>query len=162
MPVTSKQPLGVIFDTNSSGRFDLLIYDDGLLAVRGNYVGVALLGAGAGLGGAVGGLAGGGIVGAGAAVGHTRPKGYRGKRIAKLLQRSRQELLEEHGVNFFLALTAMSGVVLRKRWHGCALTISTEAAPVEERVFTWKPALNNFGYVRELAGTAFGDLLSIE
>ena len=45
-------PFGVIFDTTSKGRFDLVIYDDGLLAVKGTYAGVALRGAGAGLSGA--------------------------------------------------------------------------------------------------------------
>jgi hypothetical protein len=40
------KPLGVIFNTNSRGRFDLLVYDDGLLAIRGTYVGVAMRGGG--------------------------------------------------------------------------------------------------------------------
>jgi hypothetical protein len=162
MRSTANQPLGVIFDTNSSGRFDLLIYDDGLLAVRGNYVGVALLGAGAGMGGAVGGVGGSTAAGIGASMGRTNVKGYRGRRIAKLLQSSRQELLEERDANCFIALTAIRSVALRKRWHSCSLTVKTDIDLVNGRVFTWKPALNNFVYVRDLLGAAFDDLLCVE
>ena len=46
-PITPEvQPLGAICDTNSKGRFDLILYEDGLLAVKGTYTGVALRGAG--------------------------------------------------------------------------------------------------------------------
>ena len=53
-------PLGVIVDTNSGGRFDLIVYEDGILGVKGTYVGVALRAGGAGMvGGGGSGLSGG-------------------------------------------------------------------------------------------------------
>jgi len=39
--------LGAIVDTNSGGGFDLIVYEDGILAVKGTYVGVALRAGGA-------------------------------------------------------------------------------------------------------------------
>lgn len=159
--VGANQPLGVIFDTNSKGRFDLLIYDDGFLGVRGNYVGAALLGAGAGMAAVFGEVGGGAAPVAGTAMGQTSPNGYRGKRIAKLQKRSREELLQEREANFWIARTAMTDVVLRKRWHGSSLRVQTAEGPVNGRVFSWKPALNNSAYVRYLSGRAFGDLLSL-
>jgi hypothetical protein len=50
------QPLGAIYDTNSKGRFDLVVYSDGVLCLRGTYVGVALRAAGIGTVGGGGGL----------------------------------------------------------------------------------------------------------
>ena len=47
---------GAIFDTESHGRFDLAIYDDGVLAVKGTYKGIAMRGAAAGSGGGFGAL----------------------------------------------------------------------------------------------------------
>ena len=41
--------LGAIVDTNSGGGFDLIVYEDGILAVKGTYVGVALRAGGAGM-----------------------------------------------------------------------------------------------------------------
>ncbi len=167
MPIVNNKPLGAIFNTNSRGRFDLLVYDDGLLAIRGTYVGVALRGGGAGMAGvgggagAAGGLTGAAAAGAGTAAGWSGATSYEGKRIAKILQRSREELIEADQVNFFIPRASVSGVVLRKRWYGCSLTVRTDADPAG-RKFTWKPALNNFGHVRELALAAFGNLLSVE
>jgi hypothetical protein len=56
-----RKPIGTIFDTNSNGRFDLVVYDDGLLAVKGTYVGVALRAASVGIVGAGGGGLGGAV-----------------------------------------------------------------------------------------------------
>jgi hypothetical protein len=168
MPIADNKPLGVIFNTNSRGRFDLLVYDDGLLAIRGTYVGVALRGGGAGMAGVVGGGAGAGggltgaaAAGAGTAAGWSGATSYEGKRIAKILQRSRVELIEANQVNFFIPRASVSGVVLRKHWYGCSLTVRTDADPAGRR-FTWKPALNNFAHVRELTLAAFDDLLHVE
>ena|ERR1035437_9500490 len=61
-------PLGVIVDTNSGGRFDLIMYEDGILGVKGTYVGVALRAGGAGMvGGGGSGLSGAAAAGAGSA-----------------------------------------------------------------------------------------------
>ena len=58
-------PLGVIVDTNSGGRFDLIVYEDGILGVKGTYVGVALRAGGAGMvGGGGSGLSGAAAAGA--------------------------------------------------------------------------------------------------
>ena len=43
-------PLGAIDDTNSKGRYDLVVYRDGILGAHGTYLGVAMLGSGAGMG----------------------------------------------------------------------------------------------------------------
>ncbi len=167
MPIVDNEPLGVIFNTNSRGRFDLLVYDDGLLAIRGTYVGVALRGGGAGMAGvgggagAGGGLTGAAAAGAGTAAGWSGATRYEGKRIAKILRCSRVELIEADQVNFFIPRASVSGVVLRKRWYGCLLTVRTDADPAGRR-FTWKPALNNFAHVRELTLAAFDDLLHVE
>lgn len=161
MPIVDNKPLGVIFNTNSGARFDLLVYDDGLLAIRGTYVGVALRGGGAGMAGAGGGLTGAAAAGAGTAAAWSGATSYEGKRIAKILQRSRVELIEADKVNFFIPRASVSGVVLRKCWYGCSLTVRTDADPAGRR-FTWKPALNNFAHVRELTLAAFDDLLHVE
>jgi hypothetical protein len=50
--VDEPQPLGAIFDTTSRGFFDLVVYDDGVLGVKGSYRGLILRGAGAGAGAA--------------------------------------------------------------------------------------------------------------
>jgi hypothetical protein len=155
------KPLGVILNTNSRGRFDLLVYDDGLLAIRGTYIGVALRGGGAGMAGIGSRLTGAAAAGAGTAAGWSGATGYEGKRIGKILQRSRVELVEADKVNFFIPRSSVSGVVLRKRWYGCSLTVRTDADPAGRR-FTWKPALNNFAHVRDLTLAAFGDLLHVE
>jgi hypothetical protein len=160
-PIGDNQPLGAIFDTNSKGRFDLLVYDDGLLAIRGTYVGVALRGGGAGMAGAGGGLTAAAAAGAGTAAGWSGATTYEGRRIAKILRQSRDEVAAANPSNFFIPLASMKGVLLRKRWYSCSLTVRTSADP-DGRKFTWKPALNHFAHVHELAQSAFGDLLTVE
>lgn len=156
-PIPPAEPLGAIHDTNSRGRFDLVIYEDGILAVKGTYVGVALRGAGVGMVGAGGsGLGGAAAAGGGAGLGSVGGRGYEGKRLAKLLSHPRTEILASDPANFFLPRTEIIGVVLHKRWHGCSATIKTQADP-DGRKFSWKPALNNFSYVRGVVESAFGD-----
>lgn len=158
----SKQPLGVIVDTNSKGRFDLIIYDDGILAVKGTYVGVALRGGGAGMVGAGGGgLGGAATAGAGAAGGAAGAKNYEGKRLAKLLEHPRPEIVDLDPKNFFVPQDVITGIVLRKRWHGCSLTINTQG-DTDGRKFSWKPALNNFSYVHDVVVKALGNRLALD
>src|SRR5438552_9139575 len=98
-----KLPLGAIVDTNSKGRFDLLIYDDGILAVKGTYVGVALRAAGVGIVGAGGGgLGGAAAAGGGAAAGTLGARGYEAKRLNKLLQVPRARILTSDSKSFFI------------------------------------------------------------
>ena len=151
MTLVNLEPRGAIFDTNSGGRFDLVVYDDGLLAVRGTYIGVALRGAGAGgvgTGGAVG-------AGLGSGIGSSAAKSYENKRLEKLLQRPRGELIDDP-VSFFIEKEAVTDVILRKRWHGCSLTVCTRA-DTGGRKFSWKPALNNFAAVEHLLTDVFGE-----
>lgn len=156
-PLSQKEPLGVVHDTNSHGRFDLIIYEDGILAVKGTYVGVMLLGAGAGMAGAGGSGLGGAIAaGTGAAAGSTASNSYERKRLAKLLSQPRADIIASNAANFFIARTDITGVVLHKRWHGCSATIRMQADP-DGRKFSWKPALNKFSSVRDILETAFGD-----
>jgi len=163
-PITPEvQPLGAICDTNSKGRFDLILYEDGLLAVKGTYTGVALRGAGVGavgLGGG-GGLGVGAAAGLGAGVGAGVGRSYEGRRLGKVLGHPRAEILTQNPKNFFVDRSSITGVLLRKRWHGCSLTITTQAQP-GGRVFSWKPALNNFSYIKSVAAAAFGDILHID
>jgi hypothetical protein len=152
MPVgDDRQPLGAIFDTNSDGRFDLVVYDDGLLAVRGTYIGVALRGAGAG------GVGAGGAVGAGvgSGLGSSGAKSYENKRLEKLLQRPRGDIIDDP-VSFFVEKEEVTDIILRKRWHGCSLTVCTRADP-RGRKFSWKPALNNFAAVENLLKDVFAE-----
>lgn len=146
-------PRGGIFDTNSNGRFDLVVYDDGLLAVKGTYVGVMLRGAGAGLGSA-------GTGGAGVAVGSSAGGSYEAKRFARVLESGRQGLLRQEP-NFFIARDSILSLTLRKRWHGHSLTVRTAEEPAG-RKFEWKPALNKFSQVQEMLASAFGDRLTSE
>jgi hypothetical protein len=155
-------PVGAIHDTNSRGRFDLVIYQDGILAVKGTYIGVALRGAGVGMVGAGGGgLGGAASAGGGAAVGALGGRSYEGKRIEKLLRHPREEVVASNPANFFLPRKEIIGVVLRKRWHGCSATIKTEGDH-DGRTFTWKPSLNNFSHVRRVMESAFGDQVTSE
>ena len=156
-PILNAEPLGAIHNANSKGRFDLVIYEDGILAVKGTYIGVALRGAGVGMVGAGGsGLGGAAAAGGGAAVGSAGGRSYEGKRLAKLLSQPRTDILGNDPANFFLPRSEIIGVVLRKRWHGCSATIKTLADP-DGRKFSWKPALNNFSYVRGVLESAFGE-----
>jgi hypothetical protein len=154
-----KLPVGVIFDTNSHGRFDLLIYPDGILGVRGTFLGVALRGVGAGMVGAGGsGLGGATTAGIGVAGGSNLGKNLKGKRVSRLLTRPRSKILELHVQNFFVPITGISVLQLHKSWSECSLNVITSENP-SGRSFRWKPALNSFNMVREVITTAFGDLL---
>ncbi|GEM_PF-3604550 len=149
-------PVGAIFDTNSDGRFDLVVYDDGILAVKGTYLGVALRAAGAGM---VGG--GGAAAGAAAGEGAKAAKTYEERRLAKLLDaRSRSELVGQDR-NHFIARGSFDRLVLRKGWTECSLTVVGQA-PEPDRSYKWKPALNDFGTVEEALRSAFGDALHVE
>jgi hypothetical protein len=139
-------PVGAIFDTTSRGRFDLVIYEDGLLGVKGTYLGVALRG---------------GAVGAGAAgLGQSSGETYEQKRLAAKLASGRERLIREDP-NFFIARQVIRDLVLRKRWHGHSLTVKTEAEP-QGRTFDWKPRLNDFDEVERVLRTAFPDLVNRE
>jgi hypothetical protein len=153
-----KQPLGTIVDTNSSGRFDLLVYDDGFLAVKGTYVGVALRAAGPGAGVGLGAAA---TAGIGAATGGTAGHSYEQARLAQLLKRSRAEISERDPHSFFMPQDSITEIVLRKRWHGCRMIVKTHE-DADGRRFEWKPALNDFSYVHQLLASSFGERLTIE
>jgi hypothetical protein len=162
-PHTESRVFGVIVDTNSKGRFDLIVYTDGILAVPGTYVGVALRAGGAGMGGAGGGspASAGVIAGTGAAIGAAGGRTYETGRLAKTLARPRSEVLEAEPKSFFVDRGKIVGLVLRKRWYGCSLAVKTQDQP-DGRKFEWKPALNNFSNVRNAVEEAFGDLVSEE
>jgi hypothetical protein len=140
-PDDEPTPIGVIFDANSRGRFDLVIYADGLLAVKGTYVGVMLQGAGAGAGGA------------GAGVGWSSGRRYEQRRLSKKLQRGRAQLMHE-APNFFIPRDSIADLALRKRWHGHSLILRTHDDRTGRR-FEWKPALNNFAEVEERLRSVF-------
>lgn len=148
MPADDRHPLGAIFDTNSSGRFDLVVYDDGLLAVTGSYVGVALRGAAAGA--QTGGVSPGWAAG----------ESYETKRLARVLQTARADLIHTEP-NFFIPRASIVNLVLRKRWHGHSLIVTTDEEP-DGRRFDWKPKLNNFAGVEELLTSAFPGLVRRE
>ena len=134
-------PVGAIFDTTSRGRFDLVIYADGLLGVKGTYLGVALRGGGAGAGAA--------------GLGQSSGEAYERKRLATKLESGREQLLRE-APNFFIAREVIRDLALRKRWFGHSLTVRTEFEP-EGRKFDWKPRLNVFDEVERVLRVAFSD-----
>lgn len=155
-------PLGVIVDTNSGGRFDLIVYEDGILGVKGTYVGVALRAGGAGMvGGGGSGLSGAAAAGAGSAGGTRAGRGYEQKRVSKLLKMPRSEVLAGDPKNHFVPVEQIAGLVLRKRWHGHSLTIATRDHP-SGRKYSWKPALNNFDQVCSMLEAKFGESLAVE
>jgi hypothetical protein len=147
-------PLGVIVDTNSGGRFDLIVYEDGILGVKGTYVGVALRAGGSGLSGAA-------AAGAGSAGGTRAGRGYEQKRVSKSLTMPRSEVLAGDPKNHFVPVEQIAGLVLRKRWHGHSLTIATRDHP-SGRKYSWKPALNNFDQVYSMLEAKFGESLAVE
>jgi hypothetical protein len=154
-------PLGVIVDTNSGGRFDLIVYEDGILGVKGTYVGVALRAGGAGMvGGGGSGLSGAAAAGAGSAGGTRAGRGYEQKRVSKLLTMPRSEVLAGDPKNHFVPVEHIAGRVLRKRWHGHSLTIATRDHP-SGRKYSWKPALNNFDQVCSMLEANFGESLAV-
>ena len=147
---------------NSGGRFDLVVYEDGILAVKGTYVGVALRAGGAGMVGAGGaGLSGATAAGGGAFGGTLAGRSYEENRLSKVLARPRAEVLSDDPKNHFISGDAIVGLVVRKRWHGHSLTIMTTDQPTG-RKYSWKPALNNFARVRGMLQAKFGELLAIE
>ncbi len=147
----------MIVDTNSHGRFDLVVYMDGFLAVKGTYVGVALRSAGAGIGAGAGGAV---AAGTGASAGLAAGESYETKRLTRVVGFDRTELAKEQP-NFFIALETILGLVLRKRWYGHSRTIRTRDHDAVRR-FDWKPALNNFDRVRELLDCTFPRLVTRE
>jgi hypothetical protein len=138
-PLADSPLLGAIHDTNSHGRFDLLVYDDGILAVRGTYFGVALLGATYRAGG-------------------RSARRYETKRIEKLLRDGRDLALRHDPRNFFIGRAEIAALRLRKRWFERSLTVE-RLDPAAVRTYTWKPALNSFDQVSFLLQSAYGDLL---
>jgi hypothetical protein len=158
----SPAPVGVIVDTNSpDGRLDLVIFPDGILAVRGTYVGVALRAAGAGMVGAGGaGLSGAGAAGAGAAGGAVAGRTYEEKRLSKLLVKPRSQILTEDPKSNFIPVDLITALVLRKRWYGHSLRVITKDKPTE-RKYSWKPALNKFARVQAMLQATFDDLVTM-
>jgi hypothetical protein len=151
----SDEPLGAIYDTNSDGRYDLVVYGDGILGIRGSYLGVALRGGGAGLGGF-----GAAATGIGAAAGASEGQRYEARHAARLLVNGRDELLARDNRAFFMERPAMTRLRLRKRWYEHRLTV--EFASRETRTFTWKPALNRWGSVEQLLAGTFGSLVGLD
>jgi hypothetical protein len=139
-------PIGAIFDTNSNGRFDLVIYPDGLLGIKGTYVGVALLGAGAGAGGA--------------GIGQASGQSYERRRLAAKLDHPRDQLIKERP-NFFIPRETIVDLVLRKRSYGHSLKVRTHTGD-PGRTFAWKPKLNRFKEIERLLGAAFPGLVRRE
>jgi hypothetical protein len=155
-------PLGVIVDTNSGGRFDLIVYEDGILGVKGTYVGVALRAGGAGMVGSGGsGLSGAAAAGTGSAGGTRAGRVYEQKRVSKSLTMPRSEVLAGDPKNHFVPVEQIAGLVLRKRWQGHSLTIATRDHP-SGRKYSWKPALNNFDQVYSMLEAKFGESLAVE
>jgi len=147
--------VGAIFDTNSDGRFDLVIYGDGILAVKGSYLSVALRAAGAGM---VGG--GGASAGAAAGEGARAGKSYEERRLAKLLDANSRTELVVHDKNHFIPRDTFDRLVLRRGWTECSLTVVSRDVP--DRSYRWKPALNDFGAVEEALRSAFGDAVQVQ
>jgi hypothetical protein len=136
---TSPAPLGAIFDTNSRGRFDLVVYGDGLLAVKGSYKGVALRAAGVGSGAAA----------AGWSAGTT----YEMTRLKGMLKDGREHALAQKS-SFFIPDDSIVGLTLRKRWYGHSLTVRTQNE-ISGRKFEWKQKLNDFDHIEKLLRCAY-------
>jgi hypothetical protein len=162
MTALSPQPLGVIVDAMSRGICDLLIYPDGILVVKGTYRGLLLRGAGAGMAAAGGGRMGSALAaGGGSAAGWRAGQSYEGKRLAKLLQQPRPIIVRSNDKNCFIPRESLTHILLRRRWHGGAMTIATSNQP-EERTFTWKPTVNDFARVGSLVREAFGQIVEVD
>jgi hypothetical protein len=146
----------------SGGIFDLVVYSDGILVLKGTYVGLILRGAGTGMAAAGGGGVGSGLTaGAGSAAGWRAGQTYEGKRLAKLLERTRPEIMRANAKNCLLPRESLTHILLRRRWHGGALTITTSTQP-EQRTFTWKPTVNDFASVRSLLCETFGPIVDVD
>lgn len=142
--------LGQIHDTNLHGRFELLLYADGILAVKGNYVRTALLAGGAVLGGAGGAAAVGGVAAA------TRRGRFTRDKRTELPSPSRAQLLSGHPTNHFIPRAELAGIALKKRWYSHSITVTTTAGAPEPRKYTWKPALNHYQLVRQTLLNIYG------
>ena len=137
---------GVIFDTNSSGRYNLVVLEQGIAALRGNYRSSAVLGASAAAGGA--------FAAAIASGAWTRREGAY---LRNLPATDSGALLERDPRNFLISDREISKVFLRRRWFEHSVTL--ELASGERRRFAWKPRLNDFRRVRQLLTDRFGDRL---
>jgi hypothetical protein len=137
------------------------VYEDGILGVKGTYVGVVLRAGGAGMVGSGSGLSGTAAAGAGSAGGTLAGRGFQQKRVSKLLAMPRSEVLAGDPENHFIPVEEVVGLVLRKRWHGHSLTIVTRNQPTG-RKYSWKPALNNFDRVCGMLQAKFGESLAVE
>lgn len=147
--------LGAIANTNSDGRFDLLVYHDGILAVPGSYWGTVLMGASAGAGA---GLANAAASGLGAGAGSGVASAHDRERIAKLTAVPRAELLGRDRVVFY-ADDSIVSASLTKRWHGHSLDVALGAG--ETRTFRWKPAMNRFDLVASTLRLLLGARLQL-
>jgi hypothetical protein len=157
--VTTSEARGCIFDTNAKspspkGRFDLVVYDDGLLAIHGNYLRTAILGASAGAG-----AGGPGIAATGVVAGTAGLHGYDLKRFATTASHGRDELLAGHPANHFLPVSEIAGLLLRRRWYEHSLQV---VGGIATRTYRWKPKLNRIDYVVELLTSTFGVLFRLE
>lgn len=159
-PVLSEPaPRGTIVDTNSAGRFDLVLYDDGILCLRGTYVGVMIRGAGAGMVGAGGGGLGGAVTaGVGSGTGSSAGRRYENRRIVAELAEGRTVALARHADNHFHSRAAIDSLSTRKRPWKHSLTVSLSDGTT--RVYSWKPALNRFREVQQLLATTYPDLVA--
>ena len=146
-----QRPIGFVVDVNSGGRFDLVVYREGLVGLRGTYLGVAIRAAGVGMVGA------GGV---GAAVGASAATTFEDKRLRGLLHGSLDQILGADPANFFVDQAMIESIVVRKRWYNCCLWLTVRDC--ERRKFEWKPALNNFGVVESCLRDAFGGRVSRE
>lgn len=136
---------GFILDTNGAGRFDLLIYPDGVLAVRGGYGDTVALSA-------QGAFSGAGILSP------SRPA--LPARISRLLPLSRADALAGDARNFFIPRSTLLGVELKKRWYGHSIVLITQTEPAGRR-FQWKPAFNRFEAVQQSVSSAFGAIVRV-
>jgi hypothetical protein len=155
-----EQPLGAIYDTNSKGRFDLVVYSDGVLCLRGTHFGVALRAAGIGMVGGGGGLSGGILAGGGGSAGFGAGRSYEERRLVTALASGREEAAKRRA-GFFIARDTIIGLALRQRWYGHSLTIRTTDDDAGRR-FDWKPRLNRFDDVEALLRSTFGNLCATQ
>ena len=148
--MTERQPAdayGVIFDTNSKGRYNLVVLAEGIAALRGNYRGSAVLGASAAAGGAF------------AAVTSQAWSRREGAYLRTLPTTDLAALLEQDARNFLISDAEISRVSLRRRWFEHAVLIESPSG--EQRRFAWKPKLNDFRRVQHLLSDRFGQRLLI-
>jgi hypothetical protein len=145
---TTASLLGAVFDTNSRGRYDLLVYDDGILAIRGNYRNAALAAA-----------RGGTLGGPGFGLGPSQPPSlYIPRILGPLIDLSRDQLLaRDESHNFFTPTASITAVQLTKHWYAHSLTLTTSLGP-DGRRYSWKPAFNHWPYVKELLHRALPTL----